>query len=55
MHTIINFLEHFHVELSFGGGGKQVDLINAPQRSCELITKNRRTVFKLYNYQFNQD
>lgn len=55
MHTIINILEHLHVDVSFGGGGKSIDLINTPQRPNGGITPNRRKVFKRYNYRFKQD
>lgn len=55
MHTIISLLEHLHVDVPFGGGGKSIDLINAP-RGCGLgITPNRRKLFKQYNYRFTTD
>ena len=54
MHTIITFLEHLHVDVPFGGGGKSLDLINSPQRPLLTATPNRRELFKSFNYQFKQ-
>lgn len=55
MHTIITFLEHLHVDVPFGGGGKSIDLINSPQKASLTATPNRREVFKLFNYAFKHD
>ncbi len=55
MHTIITFLEHLHVDVPFGGGGKSIDLINSPQGASLTVTPNRRELFKCFNYTFKNN
>ena len=52
MHLIIHLLEQLHSDHLFGGGGKNLDLINNPGKAKNDITPNRASVFKRYNYRF---